>query len=235
VILRAGNSTFKYRYTVAASGVVSNNVNVGGTSLSAQTTLFPPPTNGASCGLVFTSAGGSPAAFYAGGATLFVSMTNAAANTSSNSVQSISVTVHNLTHGDVETIVLTETGSNTGVFFSSGGLPTSLSSGLGQQDGTLNVTAGDTLSVIYTDPIFGDSCSSLAVIQAPALNKVLYLSVNGSTNGVQALNRVDPVASSHSPTRASVDLGSGGGGSSGFVIFDRASSNNTSGTVGWKP
>ena len=55
---------------------------------------------------------------------------------------------------DLETIILTETGTNTGVFRNITGLPTSATSGLGQQDGILNVSPGDTLSVSYTDPIY---------------------------------------------------------------------------------
>ena len=121
-------------------------------------------------------------------------MTNAAGNTSSNTGQTISVTVVDLTHGDLQTILLTETGTNTGAFRNIVGLPTSASAGLAQQDGILNVTPGDTLSVSYIDPNFGDGATNTAVIQIPALGKQLYLSVNGSTNGVQDLNRVDPVA-----------------------------------------
>ena len=55
--------------------------------------LAPPPTNGATVSLNFTDTNGVPASLYAVGANVFVTMTNAAGNTSSNSVQTISVTV----------------------------------------------------------------------------------------------------------------------------------------------
>ena len=138
----------------------------------------------------FSDTNGVPVSLYSVGANVFVTMTNAAGNTSSNTVQTISVTVVDLTHGDLQTITLTETGTNTGVFRNITGLPTSATSGLAQQDGILNVTPGDILSVSYTDPNFGDSATNTAAILIPALNKQLYLSVNGSTNGVQDLNRI---------------------------------------------
>jgi uncharacterized repeat protein (TIGR01451 family) len=217
VILSQGTSMFQYLAQVTAAGMVSNSVNIGGTTIFAQTYIAPPPTNGASVSLNFTDTNGVPVSLYAVGANVFVTMTNAAGNTSSNTAQTITVTVQDVTHGDVENILLTETGTNTGVFRNVVGLPTSATAGLNQQDGILNVTPGDTLSVSYTDPNFGDSATNTAAIQIPALNKQLYLSVNGSTNGTQALNRVDPVAYRHGPTQSSVDIGTAG---SGTVMFD---------------
>ena len=78
------------------------------------------------------------------------------------------MTVDDQTSGDLETIVLTETGTNTGVFRNIAGLPTSSISGLSQQDGTLNVVPGDTLKVSYTDPNYGDaSATNTALISFP--------------------------------------------------------------------
>jgi uncharacterized repeat protein (TIGR01451 family) len=211
LILSQGSSTFTYLYTVNASGVISNSVNIGGTPISSTATISPPLTNAASVSLNFTDTNGVPLAAYAAGANVFVNMTNAVGNTSAGSAQTIFVTVTDTNTGDAETIALIETGVNTGIFRNPGGLPTSLTSGLVNQDGILNVVAGDTLSVSYTDPVYGDSASSTALIQIPARTKQLYLSVNGSTNGVQALNRIDPVAYGHSPTRTSIDIGSVGG------------------------
>jgi uncharacterized repeat protein (TIGR01451 family) len=206
VILSRGTSTFTYLCKVNGAGVVSNSVGVVGTAILADTTLPPAPTNGASVTLNFTDTNGVSVGLYPVGANVFVTMTNAAGNTSSNTLQTITVTVQDLTHGDTQNILLTETGTNTGVFRNIIGLPTSTTAGLAAQDGTLNVTPGDTLFVTYTDPNFGDSATNTAVIQIPALTKQLYLSVNGSTNGVQDLNRIDPVAYNHSPTRTSADL-----------------------------
>jgi uncharacterized repeat protein (TIGR01451 family) len=229
VILSQGTSTFQYLAQVNGSGVVSNSVDIGGTTISCNAVLFPPPTNGATVTLNFSDTNGVPVSLYTVGANVYVTMTNAAGNTSSNSVQTIPVTVVDQTHGDLETIILTETGTNTGVFRNIAGLPTSATAGLGQQDGILNVTRGDILSVSYTDPNFGDSATNTAAVQIPTPNKQLYLSVNGSTNGVQDLNRIDPVAYGHSPTRTSVDIGSAGG--SGTVTLDATTSGGVNGAA----
>jgi len=224
VILSQGTSVFTYECKVVASGVISNSVNIGGTAIASMTTLTPPPNGGAACTVNFTDSSGTPVSLYSVGANIYVTMTNTAGNTSSSSVQTIPVTVQDATGGDVETILLTETGTNTGVFQNLIGLPTSSSSGLGQQDGILNVAPGDTLSVSYTDPNYGDSASNSVVIQIPAFTKQLYLSINGLTNGVQDLNRVDPVANGHTTTRSSVDIGTAG---SGTVTVDATASGNT--------
>src|SRR5581483_5897268 len=120
-----------------------------------------------------------------------VNMTNAVGNTSSNTLQTITVTVQDVTHGDLENIVLTEIATNAGIFRNLGGLPSSSATGLSAQDGTLNVTPGDTLRVSYTDPIFGDSATNTVLIQIPALQKQLYLTF---TNGAQGLTRYDPAS-----------------------------------------
>ena len=231
VILSQGTSTFQYLALVNAGGVVSNSVNIGGTTISCNAVLYPPPTNGASVTLNFSDTNGVPVSFYAVGANVFVTMTNAAGNTSSNSVQTISVTVVDQTHGDLETIILTETGTNTGIFRNIVGLPTSATAGLEQQDGILNDTSGDTLSVSYTDPNFGDSATATAAIAFPTPNKQLYLSVNASTNGVQDLNRVDPVAYGHSPTHTSVGIGSSGGGAGTIAVDSTTSGGTNAGTT----
>jgi len=207
VILSRGTSTFTYLCQVTGGGVVSNSVNIGGSSIFSSASLVPAPASGATVSLIFTDTNGGPVSLYSVAANVFVTMTNAAGNTSSNTVQTIPVTVVDATHGDLQTILLTETGTNTGIFRNTNGLPTSATAGVAPQDGILNVTPGDVLSVSYTDPNYGDSASSTAAIQIPALTKQLYLSW---TNGVQALDRVDPVAYAHSPTRTSLDIGSGG-------------------------
>jgi hypothetical protein len=99
LILRGRSSTFNYRYSVIASGVASNNVTIPATAITAATKIIPPPTNGASCGLNFATSAGTPATAYTAGASVYVSMTNAAGNTASNTAQAILVTVNNLRMG----------------------------------------------------------------------------------------------------------------------------------------
>jgi uncharacterized repeat protein (TIGR01451 family) len=232
VILSQGTSAFTYLCKVTGAGAVSNTVSIGGTTITADV-ITPPPTGGASVSLNFTDTNGVPVSLYAVGAGVYVTMTNAVGNTSSNSAQTISVTVVDLTHGDVETIPLLETGTNTGVFRNVTGLPTSTTLGLNPQDGILNVTPGDVLSVSYTDPVYGDSASNTAGILIPALTKQLYLSANGLGSGVQDLNRMDPVFYGHGPTRTSVDIGTGSGGGTGTSALAGYSTNGASKNLVW--
>jgi uncharacterized repeat protein (TIGR01451 family) len=229
VILRSGSSTFKYRVRVIAGGIVSNSVNIAGTSISSQTYLAPAPSGGVTnCALNFTDAGGVPQASYAAGGSVYVTLNNSYANTASNTIQTMNVVVTDATNGDVETITLTETGTNTGVFRNSSALPASASSGLSAQDGVLHVSPGDLLTVSYIDPTFFATCSSSATIQIPALTKQLYLSANG-TNGVQALNRVNPVATAgHGTTFSSINIGSGSGGSGIVTLLSTNTLTNAS-------
>ena len=59
--------------------------------------------------------------------------------------------------------MLTETGVNTGIFRNTTALPSSTSTGLQPEDGTLNAAAGDSISASHTDPLFGDVCTALVV------------------------------------------------------------------------
>jgi uncharacterized repeat protein (TIGR01451 family) len=226
VILSQGTSTFTYVVRVNASGAVSNNVNIGGTTISAQTFIPPALTNGATVSLNFTDTNGVPLNAYSIGANVYVTMTNAVGNTSSNSVQTISVTVSDTNSLDLQTITLTETGTNTGVFRNIAGLPTSATSGLSQQDGILNVAPGDTLSVSYTDPVYFDSASNIASILVPTPTKILYLNSPNGTNSPQNLDRIDPVAIGDNTAAQSVTLGTsgGGGGSTGVIGLDATNS-----------
>ena len=205
VIQSQGTSIFQYTVKVIAGGVVSNSVNIGGTSISTQTYLSPPPTNGASVFLNFSTSGAVATNSYVAGANVYVLMTNAVGNTSSNTVQTINVTVVDTNTGDLETIPLVETGTNTGIFINPTGLPTSTSSGVGAQNGILYVVPGDTISVSYTDPNYGDSASASATISIPTPNKQLYLS---ATN---ALTRINPSAPPVSGTTySSADINGSG-------------------------
>jgi VCBS repeat-containing protein len=204
VILRGGMSTFKYRERVNAAGLVTNGVSVAGTSLSAQT-MITAGTN--TCILNFSDAVGTTVAAYAAGSNIFVTLTDGGANTSVSTTQTVTVAVKDTSNGDYETITLIETGANTGVFRNQTRLPTSLSTGVGQQDGTLNVAAGDSLTVSSSNPIYGNSCNAAAAVLRPALTKVLYFS--GTNAPDQTLDRIDPAATPMDNTTAqTVVLGS---------------------------
>ncbi|MGA2788607.1 MAG: SdrD B-like domain-containing protein, partial [Verrucomicrobiota bacterium] len=170
--------------------------------MATPTTNNPNPQ----CFVNFTDSGGNVTSGYVVGGNIYVTLTNAAANNNSNTVQTATVVVQDTTSGDYETLALTETGTNTGVFTIVGGLPASTTAGLNPNDGTLNVAAGDSLLIKYTDPTYGVSSTATAAMAAAAQTKVLYLS---DTNGPQSLNRINPVAAADPNTAQTVVLSGG--------------------------
>ncbi len=89
------------------------------------------------------------------GVTLAISLTDADLNQDANLSESISITVLNQTNLETETVTLSETGKNTGVF--SGTLPTiyGVASG-GSGNGALSVRKGDVAKAAYTDVLSFD-------------------------------------------------------------------------------
>jgi uncharacterized repeat protein (TIGR01451 family) len=211
VILQGGTSTFQYLCMITAPGAITNTAGAtaNNQTITTQTGVVTPSTNAPVpvCFINFTDLGGVIAASYVAGDTLYVTLTNAAANTSATTVQTVTIVVQDSTSGDYETVVLTETGINTGVFTLAGGLPTSTTGGLAANDGTLRVTAGDVLNINYTDPTYGSTASASATITAAFQTKVLYLS--GTNAPDQTLDRIDPATTSDSATAQTVALGQG--------------------------
>ena len=201
VILRNGSSTFSFLVSVDTPGAITNVVQAAGYSLSASSVVTPPPGGGTTQSVMdFTDNAGTPVGFYSSGDSVYLTLTDADGNTDSGSVETKTVTVENTDSGDSETITLTETGAASGIFRNIVGLPSSDIAGLADQDGTLNVAPGDSLSASYVDPLYGDSDTAAAIIQVPSLTKVLYLSDTAE------LDRIDPVASGDSSTASTADL-----------------------------
>ena len=121
----------------------------------------------------FSDSAGATQSSYSAGSNIFVTITDPGANTSSNSTDTIAIVVKDTTSGDYESVTLTETGVNTGVFRNTTGLATSLGSGVNPEDGTLHVAGGDSLTVDYTNPLYGNSCSAAGTILLPTKTKVL--------------------------------------------------------------
>ncbi|MCX7003576.1 MAG: hypothetical protein NTV22_09930, partial [bacterium] len=91
-------------------------------------------------------------------------------NTNATQVENVRVTVTNDTFGDVELLILTEVGPNSGVF--TGSVPASTSAGVGATNGVLYAPIGSELLVRYQDYLDPtDVSSDLAVIPlaTPAL------------------------------------------------------------------
>jgi uncharacterized repeat protein (TIGR01451 family) len=205
VVPRGGSVELKYRARILASGSIVNAAGQGDQTVT-NVVEVPGPAGSSPCNLDFTDGAGNAQATYAAGAGIYVTLTDADANTDAGVVETVSVTVQDPASGDLETILLTEVSANTNVFRNLAALPSSASTGVGQQDGTLYVAAGQTLAVAHTDPVFGDVCSDTAIISAPSAIKVLYLSTDGSGSPDQDLDRIDPVASGDTTTATSVVL-----------------------------
>ena len=232
-------TTFKYRALVQTSGTKVNTVTAGTagtTQLSrAADTVVVPGTPTTQCNLKFTTSTGTVASSYSTGAGIYVTMTDPDANTDAGTTQTFTVLVQNTSNGDVETITLTEVDSVTGatsvnssVFRNLTALPSSIAAGGFVQDGTLLAVAGNTLSVNYTDPLFGDVCSSTATVAAVSNVKQLYLNTDGSDGDTTgALDRVDPVNTSDASMSSTSVLA---GASSGSVSVGTTAS-NTSGNA----
>jgi hypothetical protein len=79
-----------------------------------------------------------------------ITITDPDRNLDPNAIDTITVIVRT-SRGDEVTIVLTETGPNTGVF--TGRVPTEFSENINPTDGVLQIIGGDTIQVIYRDPL----------------------------------------------------------------------------------
>lgn len=130
----------------------------------------------------FTDAAGANLTTYALGAgDVFITVTDADQNTDFSTLQTVTADVTDAVTADSETVTLTETGANTGVFRNAGGLP-SAAAATSINDGTLQTGIGNTITATYVDPgTPGDTSSDTATITAvPGL---LTLAVGPSSPG----------------------------------------------------
>lgn len=191
-----------FRATIAASGTITNTARLLGYSgVEASDTIVVPGGGGSTaCTLKLTNSTGTEVNYQPGDG-IYVTVTDPDSNTSITTAQTIVAQVQNSTTGDLEALLLTETGVNTGLFRNTAPLPSSTSAGLGQNDGTLNVQTGNTISASHVDPAFGDTCPDTALISSPSLIKQLYLDTDGGDNDTTGdLDRVDPVATADATT-----------------------------------
>ncbi len=217
IVPSRSTTVIKFRATINAAGTITNTVTVPSSpGVKATDTVTVPTTGGSvACTLKLTNASGVEVN-YAPGDGIYVTVTDADSNTSATTVQTISVLVSNSSVDDLETLVLTETGVNTGVFRNTAALPSSSSEGIGQDDGTLMVQPGDTISATHTDPVFGDTCPDTALITgASGLQKQLYFETDGGDGDTTgAMDRVAPGSETPVDTVASQTsvLGTGSAG-----------------------
>ncbi|MBX3731532.1 MAG: DUF11 domain-containing protein [Verrucomicrobiae bacterium] len=200
ILLRRSSTEIRYRMTIAATGQFKNVAVTSIPGVSTEHVLNVPGAVPTPCSLNFTDAGGGPTQYLAG-SPVYVSLADPDANLNPAAPDTVVVYVENLVTGDVEPVTLTETGNATGMFRNLAPLPTSTTSGGLIGDGVLFVLPGNLISVRYTDPQFGDTCSATAGIFIASNLKQLYLMSDGSDgDATGALNRVDPVASGAAST-----------------------------------
>ena len=148
----AGYTDVKYRVVINPGATGISNVVMGSTGsdpvTSSESLIVAGPVT-----FAFTDASSNPVSSYVTNSGVYVSMTDLVQNTNASTVQTVTVSVTNLSNGDVESVVLTETGTNTGIFRNTTPLPILHHSRRRQGDGTLLALAGQSLSVNYTDPI----------------------------------------------------------------------------------
>ncbi len=198
LLLRGQSTTVRYRTVILAGGDITNTAQsslpgVGDT----HDIVVPPPAGSHPCVVDFTDAAGVPVGVYSANAPVYLRLSDIDAGTDALAIETVEVIVTDLVTGDVETVLLAETGPDTHVFASGSPLASSTTLGLAPGDGTLHALAGDGLVARYTDPLYGDTCSDTAVVAAPSEFKPLYLGDAGPGN---ILDRVDPVATGDTTT-----------------------------------
>ncbi len=216
VTINAGATNVTNTASASSGGLpIPLSATVGFSVLTAPSP--PAPT------VTFTNVSGSPVSSYAPGANIYVTVNNPNANTDPTTAQTVTAVITDATTGDQELVTLTETGVNTGIFSSTSALPSSISAGITQGDGTLYAHPGDTLTVTHTDPVYGAVATNTAIVSVPSQTKYLYLS-----DPSQALDRVDPVAANDTTTASTATLG---GSSTGTVTVASTSAAFTSSTA----
>ncbi|HYD48088.1 MAG TPA: hypothetical protein VEB21_07070, partial [Terriglobales bacterium] len=216
-IIEAGEFVeLTYQATVQVGATsIHNNVAVNGGGFPITDDDDVPVNNAGvtACTLAFSDSSGIAVGGYTPGQSIYVTVVDGDSDTNSGVAETFDLLVTAVTTGDVETLTLTETGVNTGIFRNAAGLAFSPSSGLSTQDGTLYILQGQTLSAERTDPIYGDSCNDTAVISPNAAVKQLYLDTDGSDGDVAAdLDRVSPadVSPIDNTTSSTATLGASG-------------------------
>ena len=223
----ANGNSIKVEYTDPTTGAVFDNPSLPGTSgtylggnanLKTANVLASLPTRSDGLVQIYYDAGYTQTnANLSEGDRLYIQVNDSDQNFDASVIETLSVKVTNTVSGEIETVTLTETGANTGVF--RGNILTSTASADAvNNSGVVKATLGESLKVEYTDPISSGAspvADTPAVpgalantdIAAVAKTKILYLSADGaSADGTGDLDRVDPVATSDSSLETTYTL-----------------------------
>ncbi|HND54912.1 MAG TPA: DUF11 domain-containing protein, partial [Pirellulaceae bacterium] len=191
----------KFKVT-AAPGVgvtsITNTATIegGDTPLVATNTLPVQPTVPATCGvLTFTdSSFTGDITTYLTNSTIYLKVVDSDANTNTGTAQTLTVTLTSTLTGDSETVTLTESGVNTGIFQGSIASSNTAAGASTNNNGTLYAIANSTLAASYADTTSG--CGTQTdTASIPLATKPLYLSTDGTDGDTTGdLDRIDPVA-----------------------------------------
>ena len=131
----------------------------------------------------FTDSSGNTVPSYTTTGPVYVQVVDRDQNTNAVVAETVTVVVTS-SNGDRETITLTETGVNTGIFRSAA--ITTNTSAVTQNNSALNVVAGATLAANYVDPTdSADTSNASAFISSPSATAVasVFKSIISPTNG----------------------------------------------------
>ncbi|MDD2727968.1 Ig-like domain-containing protein, partial [Malikia sp.] len=202
--LSIGN-TFQVEYTDPTTGSVFDNPTAPGISgsfatgnanvQSAAAISNITPTDGLAQ-FYFDGAYTKTSGNLTEGGTLYLQVTDGDQNLSSGAMDTLTVKVSNITTSEIETVTLTETGVNSGIF--RGTLASSSASAQASNNsGTLKTVSGDSLKVEYTDPITGSSSDNpttpgtLANTDTAAVAKIKVLYLSDNTLGADGQSGTD--------------------------------------------
>ncbi|MDQ7786114.1 MAG: C25 family cysteine peptidase [Thermodesulfovibrionales bacterium] len=112
---------------------------------------------------------------------LYVTITDFAANTNPNTVQTISVNLSGGTGGDTQTLTLTETGNNTGVFRNTTGLNTQIAVlPIVANDGLWESSDGGSVTGTYTKACGGTETTTSSLFSTSLGGRVDFTNVTGT-------------------------------------------------------
>lgn len=243
VATTTGAKTYEYAWTVGLTtgvynlAVTAHEGTEGIQATSATTVTVTQLDLGTPSTTEFTTGSNGPGTpTYAGNEAVYVRVTDLDQNTNAGVAETISVVITSL-NGDQESLILTETGVDTGIFVA--GIPASTSGGLTPGDSTLHAVLGEVLHVVYVDPDdSSDTSNDTATIPntAPALsvNKTLVSPADGQAVVGEGLVYSVQVTNTGNSTLSTVSLtDTFPVANLGYVTASVAPTTVSSGSVAW--
>lgn len=161
--------------TLGEGIVIENAATIASDELPPQTAKAITTLKARTPGVIkFFNAAGEPAYGYMGGATIYIQVQDLDQNVDPSAVETVVIVISHPPSGDQETVLLTETGPNTGIF--RGSIVSKKAATAVSGDGTLNVSANSRITATYSDPL-----DAAAVSDASALIDPLGIVFDSST------------------------------------------------------